>query len=70
MPPVRFTVQLNELLAPTFAGEPAAHDEEGGHSDEEQEALVQEQEEEGWRLPGPRWCHGRYDQGQRSSRPR
>lgn len=58
--------KLSELLSTTVAGEPAADDEEGGHSDEKQEALVEKQEEEGRRLPRPRWRHGRHDQGQRT----
>lgn len=58
--------KLSELLTSTVAGEPAADDEEGGHPDEKQEALVEKQEEEGRRLPRPRWRHGRHDQGQRT----
>lgn len=58
----RINSKLSELLITTVAGEPAADDEEGGHSNEKQEALVKEQEKEGrWLLrPG---CYGRHDQG-------
>lgn len=64
------SLSFSVLLSMTVAGEPTADDEEGGHSDEEQEALVKEQEEKSWRLPRPRRCHGRHDQGQWTSRSR
>lgn len=62
--------KLSELLSTTVAGKPAADDEEGGHPNEKQEALVEKQEEEGRRLLRPRWRHGRHDQGQRTPRSR
>lgn len=62
--------KLTGLLSTTVPGEPAIDDEEGGHPDEKQEALVKEQEEEGRRLSGPRRCHGRHDQGQWTPRSR
>lgn len=58
----RINSKLSELLITTVAGEPATNDEEGGHSNEEQEALIKEQEKEGWWLPRP-GCYGRHDQG-------
>lgn len=50
--------KLTELLSTTVPGEPAIDDEEGGHPDEKQEALVEEQEEEGRWLLRPWRCHG------------